>query len=53
MCDGELLDPFVVLRGSEAFQGAGDVDQAVHLLRLRGGAGARTSSRLVWSGLRF
>lgn len=49
----ELLDSFVVLRESEAFQGAGDVDLAVHLPRLRGGAGALTATSCLGSSNRI
>lgn len=47
----ELSDSFVVLRESEAFQGAGDVDLAVHLPRLRGG-GWRTYSHVLFGLLK-
>lgn len=45
----ELSDSFVVLRESEAFQGAGDVDLAVHLPRQQGGGLAHLQPRLVWA----
>lgn len=49
----ELSDSFVVLRESEAFQGAGDVDLAVHLPRQQGGGGWRTYSHVLFGLLKL